>query len=49
MLRNRWDEAREKAAEKVASEGYPVLAAAIRQPQLLIAKHFVFSSKEKAP
>ncbi|MGY2222412.1 phage integrase [Pseudomonas gingeri] len=33
MLRNRWDEAREKAAAKATSEGDPALAAAIRQFQ----------------
>ncbi|NWD74798.1 tyrosine-type recombinase/integrase [Pseudomonas gingeri] len=33
MLRNRWDEAREKAATKAISEGDPTLAATIRQFQ----------------
>lgn len=33
MLRNRWDEAREKAAAKAAAEGDSTLAAAIRQFQ----------------
>ncbi|MCP2226530.1 integrase [Pseudomonas silensiensis] len=33
MLRNRWDEAREKAATKAAIEGDATLAAAIRQFQ----------------
>ena len=33
MLRNRWDEAREKAATKAASEGDSSLAATIRQFQ----------------
>ncbi|QHD01011.1 integrase [Pseudomonas sp. S04] len=33
MLRNRWDEAREKAAAKAAAEGDATLAAAIRQFQ----------------
>lgn len=33
MLRNRWDEAREKAAAKAASEGDATLSAAILQFQ----------------
>ena len=33
MLRNRWDDAREKAAIKVATDGDPALAASIRQFQ----------------
>jgi integrase len=33
MLRNRWDEAREKAATKAATDGDTTLAAAIRQFQ----------------
>lgn len=33
MLRNRWDEAREKAAAKAAAEGDATLTAAIRQFQ----------------
>jgi len=33
MLRNRWDEAREKAAVKAATEGDTTLSAAIRQFQ----------------
>ncbi|MBD9611136.1 integrase [Pseudomonas sp. PDM02] len=33
MLRNRWDEAREKAATKAVTEGDITLAAAIRQFQ----------------
>ena len=31
MLRNRWDDARAKAAIKAAAEGDPALAASIRQ------------------
>ena len=33
MLRNRWDDAREKAAIKAATHGDPALAASIRQFQ----------------
>jgi integrase len=33
MLRNRWDEARDKAAIKATTDGDPILAAAIRQFQ----------------
>lgn len=33
MLRNRWDEAREKAATKAATEGDSTLASGIRQFQ----------------
>lgn len=33
MLRNRWDEARENAAEKATAEGDTALAATIRQFQ----------------
>lgn len=48
MLRNRWDDAREKAAIKAATGGDPALAASIRQFQFKDIRPKVASEIELA-